>query len=131
MRGLKTERQCVYCKTNFLALLIRCRAGEGKFCSRKCYQLYRKDNATDIRVLQKRHQLKFRYNITEKQINEMLLEQNYKCKTCDKNIDEKYYVDHCHNSGKIRGLLCNSCNLVLGMVKDNVKTLQRMIDYLK
>jgi len=40
-------------------------------------------------------------------------------------------VDHCHKTGKVRGLICNSCNIGLGVFKDNVEVLQRAIEYLK
>jgi hypothetical protein len=40
-------------------------------------------------------------------------------------------IDHCHESGKIRGLLCKDCNLILGWVKDDIKRLQAMVDYLE
>ena len=40
-------------------------------------------------------------------------------------------VDHCHTSGKIRGLICNGCNKGLGLFKDNIDLLQKAINYLK
>lgn len=40
-------------------------------------------------------------------------------------------VDHCHTSGKVRGLLCATCNLALGKFKDSIETLQNAINYLK
>ena len=40
-------------------------------------------------------------------------------------------VDHCHETGKIRGLLCHNCNRALGLFKDNVEFLERAILYLK
>lgn len=40
-------------------------------------------------------------------------------------------VDHCHSSGKIRGLLCVNCNKVIGHAKDSLETLERSIEYLK
>jgi hypothetical protein len=40
-------------------------------------------------------------------------------------------VDHCHTSGKVRGLLCTGCNAVLGQAKDNIETLEAAIRYLK
>ena len=40
-------------------------------------------------------------------------------------------VDHCHNTGDVRGLLCQQCNSVLGYAKDNVKTLLNAVSYLR
>lgn len=41
------------------------------------------------------------------------------------------YIDHCHTTSKVRGLLCHSCNLVLGHSKDNISLLEKAISYLK
>lgn len=55
-----------------------------------------------------------------------------KCGICDIRITEnKINIDHCHNTGKIRGILCSSCNKGLGMFKDNTKLLNKAIEYLK
>jgi hypothetical protein len=40
-------------------------------------------------------------------------------------------VDHDHNTGKVRGLLCLNCNMVLGLVYDNTQTLLNLVAYLK
>jgi len=48
-----------------------------------------------------------------------------------KHHKTKLVVDHCHSTGKIRGLLCHNCNRALGLMQDNVETLQNAIDYLK
>ena len=68
--------------------------------------------------------------------DEMLYEQDYKCAICGSEESNKpgrdnFFIDHCHKTGKIRGLLCNHCNMVLGSVKDNVYTLQNAINYLE
>lgn len=42
-----------------------------------------------------------------------------------------YHVDHCHVTGKVRGLLCHKCNVALGMVQDRVSHLQALISYLE
>lgn len=44
---------------------------------------------------------------------------------------EQAVVDHCHTSGKLRGILCSTCNLTLGNVKDSPRLLRRMADYLE
>lgn len=78
-----------------------------------------------------------KYNITEEQYIELLTLQDNKCKLCSNELKKKselsYRVgvlDHCHSSGKLRGILCNDCNIGLGMFKDNIQTLKNAIDYL-
>ena len=67
--------------------------------------------------------------------NEMLIEQNHKCKICE--IDELnagkkgLSVDHNHENLQIRGLLCGSCNRAIGLFKENINTLEKAIEYLK
>lgn len=41
------------------------------------------------------------------------------------------HVDHCHESGKIRGVLCHGCNLALGNAEDNPERLRALADYLE
>jgi hypothetical protein len=43
---------------------------------------------------------------------------------------KRFYIDHCHLTGKIRGLLCHSCNLALGHVQDKIEKLEGLIAYL-
>ena len=75
------------------------------------------------------------YGITLEDFNEMLKEQKYRCKIC--NIEEKhaskarFHVDHCHDTGKVRGLLCSKCNQGLGMFNDNIEFLKEAAKYLE
>lgn len=71
-----------------------------------------------------------RYGISKEQFFDMLNMQNYLCAICKDIIDESAHIDHCHSSGKVRGLLCANCNKGLGMFKDNVNYLKSAIDYL-
>lgn len=66
------------------------------------------------------------------QIEQLTKKQDGLCAICDSqfNYKRKRVVDHCHNSGEIRGLLCYNCNLGLGMFKDDVDKLNRAIIYL-
>lgn len=82
----------------------------------------------------KSNELKSKYGITLEQYEEMLINQNGCCKACKKHKSEFtriLCVDHCHETGIIRGLLCHRCNSALGMVKDKIETLKSLIDYLK
>jgi hypothetical protein len=51
------------------------------------------------------------------------------CQIC--GDDERLGVDHCHASGRLRGLLCSRCNTGLGMFRDRPELLAEAIEYLK
>lgn len=73
------------------------------------------------------------YNITLDRYNEMYSQQEGKCAICSRHSDEfvkGLCVDHCHVTGKVRGLLCGSCNTALGSFTDNTNTMQKAIDYI-
>ena len=63
------------------------------------------------------------YNITLETYNEMLAEQEHSCAICGTTEaggpHGQMMVDHCHDTGKVRGLLCKSCNIAIGEMKDN------------
>lgn len=50
------------------------------------------------------------------------------CAIC--NLELKLYVDHCHDTGKIRGLICNKCNSAMGFLNDNPELLKKAYEYL-
>ena len=75
------------------------------------------------------YQLKCLYNLSTAEYDDMYKLQEGACKICRKNFDQ-LVVDHCHNSGKVRGLLCQKCNRGLGSLGDNISTLKNAIAYL-
>ena len=78
--------------------------------------------------------LRKHYKLTVDQYVEMERAQQYRCAICrvhKDNLSRSLEVDHNHSTGKIRGLLCRKCNLVLGIVDDNVIVLNAAIYYLK
>lgn len=78
------------------------------------------------------------FGLSREQFNKMMEEQNHCCKICEIPIDKyrkqsyrNYFaVDHCHNNGQVRGLLCDKCNRALGFFKDDIENLKRAITYL-
>ncbi|MCY1447865.1 Recombination endonuclease VII [compost metagenome] len=55
------------------------------------------------------------------------------CKICGRPDDTKrgmLQIDHCHTTGKVRGLLCHHCNILLGNARDDVAILEKAIAYL-
>lgn len=88
--------------------------------------------------LKKDKDLKRRFGITLKDYENIFESQKGVCVICNKpetlirqNSKCGLAIDHCHISGKIRGLLCNNCNRILGMLKEDVFILKNMISYLK
>lgn len=90
---------------------------------------WRKDNPDKV----KNNDLRTRFNITLEDYNIMYENQNGCCAICNKHsIDEKQAlaVDHCHDTGKVRGLLCKQCNMGIGSLKDSTELLKKAITYL-
>lgn len=59
--------------------------------------------------------------------------QDNNCPICLRNLDEvsRTHIDHCHTTGRVRGVLCSECNTGIGKLRDDPEFLQRAIDYLK
>lgn len=70
------------------------------------------------------------YGITEDDYNKMNDEQSSRCLICGV-LDDNLSIDHCHRTGRVRGLLCHTCNTGLGMFKDNEDILEKAIEYLR
>ena len=75
------------------------------------------------------------YGLTVEQYDAMLMEQNYVCAICNKSEKSStrgvLFIDHDHKTGKVRGLLCDTCNRGLGYFYDNKSFLHNAIEYLK
>lgn len=132
-RGKRTILKCINCGEDFSELNTKIKNGKGKFCCNECYKQYRKKNKKDEKKLNKLYQIKTKYNLSSDDYFNLFERQNNKCAICGiefKTINEGC-VDHCHNTNIIRGILCNKCNLLLGMANDNIKILENAIFYLK
>jgi endogenous inhibitor of DNA gyrase (YacG/DUF329 family) len=88
--------------------------------------------------LYKKHRLKSNYGLSAEHYSRMLESQKSKCAICFKEIsgevntkDLKAVVDHNHKSGIVRGILCLSCNSIVGYSREDRKVLLAAIDYLK
>lgn len=75
------------------------------------------------------YRLKHQYALTLFQFNELLLLQQNRCKIC-KEFMRPPCVDHCHTTGRVRGLLCDACNVGLGRFKDSMEILVAAIQHL-
>lgn len=76
------------------------------------------------------------FGITLENYDEILARQGGGCGICgaksNNNKNQKRLpIDHNHNTNEVRGILCHSCNLMLGLIKDNIETLEKAVLYLK
>ena len=71
-----------------------------------------------------------RYGITLAMVHEMVLQQEGRCAICLAEL-VRQQVDHDHVTGKVRALLCQSCNCGLGSFRDSIETMKRAITYLE
>ena len=78
--------------------------------------------------------LKTKYGITLEDYNQLFNKQEGKCAICNRHQSElkrRLFVDHCHETNEIRGLLCHRCNSILGYCGDDIQILENAIKYLK
>lgn len=105
-------------------------------CSRELHKNYdRKRNQLESRKASlRRATFNREYNITSAEYQTMLEKQDFKCAICRSNGSTNkraFCVDHDHVTGKIRGILCDNCNVALGRFQDNESYLMAAIMYLK
>ena len=92
-------------------------------------------NTKEARLKQRNWHLLKQYGITHSEYERMLAEQGGTCSCCPATPDQEtngvFKVDHCHTTGKVRGLLCNKCNVTLGNVNDDPLLLERLASYVR
>lgn len=120
---------------------------ECKECTRKRSKRYRVEHPDKIREMRQNYKerrkeiryktdrnahLKRKYKISESDYKVMYENQNGCCLICGiKKEYGKLCIDHSHQNGNVRGLLCSSCNFAIGLLKDDVKLVKRVISYLE
>lgn len=83
---------------------------------------------------QRKSHLKRNYKLTLKEYDQLFHKQCgycYICLTHQDKLKKKLAVDHCHQTGKVRGLLCMKCNTALGKFNDDIYLIERALAYLK
>jgi DNA-directed RNA polymerase subunit RPC12/RpoP len=133
--GNKSPKICGDCgievfrrNTSKIDKKIRCKKCGTKF--RRKYQTewmktWYKNNTEQAKALKR----KYTFNLSESEYQLLVQTQKGRCKIC--YSDGKLHIDHCHSTGRVRGLLCHKCNVMLGMAQDDEKILLEAIEYLK
>jgi len=94
---------------------------------------YRRGNPAAVRAVQRKAYLKRNFGITPERYTELEQSQNSKCAICHgvQPSGRRLAVDHCHDTGKVRGLLCNPCNTAIGLLGDDPERLRAAVSYLE
>lgn len=128
-------KKCSKCKTtkslSDFAKRNALKDGRRSQC-KECDHRYRIANQDEVRE----YHYQNRYGISLSDYNLKLEEQNHCCAICgtkESNNErmKRLVVDHNHTTGQVRGLLCHSCNVALGAVKEQEDILMACISYLK
>ncbi|SRR6266496_2927944 len=108
-------------------------------CCKSCYskkqtalKIKRRNNDPNVLTKDRRSRLRLRFGISLEEYNKLLFQQNYVCAICGEKdkTGRNLCVDHDHETGEIRGLLCISCNTIVGHCKEDRTILYKISDYL-
>lgn len=129
---MKTCRKCGLVKdySNYYKATSGTKDGyrhECKKCWAESCMSYHRDNRDERLEAARSRYYKTKYNLTTEEATE-LKESSSGCEVCGSN---PVVIDHCHSSGKVRGLLCNKCNQALGSLNDDPSIIYRLGDYMK
>ncbi|ADF42419.1 endonuclease VII [Synechococcus phage S-CBS2] len=132
---MKTCNFCGQSKAlDLFAVDKQARSGTKSYC-KSCASEKSKEWRTRNRANARKHkcgQLRRDYGITLEQYEEMDQKQGGVCSICSSRPgSRRLSVDHCHSTGKVRGLLCSNCNTAIGLLGDNRAILQAAITYLE
>lgn len=141
MAGL---RQCVECAQHLLPDMYY----EGRVACKKCViakaNAWRRAHPERTKETAKRWRdapenkkrsenarLKYRYGVTLEEKLRLMEAQEDRCAICRLEFESKPHLDHCHRSGAIRGVLCDTCNRGIGYFKDQPEMLESAANYLR
>jgi len=120
--------------------------GLGSYC-KDCIKLYQQENKLHIAEYQKQYRIKngeslrqyarehhamYRYGISKKQLDKLVDICGSSCQICGASlsVSNPPHVDHNHDTGEVRGILCRCCNSGLGLFQDSTMFLKKAIEYL-
>ncbi len=93
-----------------------------------------RDNNPEAQKIRNRRYILKQYGLTEDDYVELCEKQSYRCAVCSvhaNDINCSLSVDHNHDTGKVRGLLCRKCNQGIGLLQDSPDILRLALNYLE
>lgn len=129
-------RVCTHCQTRKPMAGFHWTSGKRyRFRScKECANARRVDakavNPENEKLTKRETHLRRKYGLTPRGFDQLLAQQDGNCAICSTNLSASVHVDHDHATGKVRGLLCFTCNTALGKFRDSVSLLRAAINYL-
>ena len=125
--------RCVDCSNSTFEGHIRCKKHieENRIYSKNAHKKAYYADIEKARTRGRSLAIYYLHKITDEQYNEMFKKQKGKCRICKQLSSKTLSIDHNHETGKIRGLLCENCNRELSMFQDSTSFLQEAIKYLE
>jgi hypothetical protein len=103
-----------------------------KTCHAEKSKLWAKKNPDKVAEHRRKRNLKQKYGVTVEQYEQMLTEQKGVCYICSSPPDRRRLsVDHNHQTGQVRRLLCDKCNLAIGLLEEDKERLKKVREYLE
>lgn len=122
---------CEGCGTIFSTRVRNIARGGGRYCSRACNPSYAKKYSPSEKY--RRYNLSRNYGLSTAEFERMRSAQNGRCAICRSLPDYPHgvlVVDHSHLQNRVRQLLCNNCNMAIGLVRDDPVTAVQLVAYL-
>ena len=106
---------------------------DGRLKRHKRFHAWRKQDRQDRWEKYRSEKLWTKYRITSRDYDELCVAQNYVCAICCRPAvgGKSLCVDHDHSTGKVRGLLCNNCNMAVGYLADDPLRGESLAAYLR
>lgn len=104
-----------------------------KICSNEANKKTKEKDPQKYAEMRRKNKLKKYYGLTLSNFNALKIKQKNCCAICENKLKDGQgtHVDHCHKTGIVRGLLCNSCNRGIGYLQDSIEILKSAQKYLK
>lgn len=121
------ERECKKC--------IRTRVFKYYYANKEKILAQRRDRRRVFPRRDSDYNRKKQWGLTREQFEQMKADQGGRCAICGTEYwggkHKEAIIDHCHKTGKIRGLLCNRCNQAMGKFEDDPDLLEKVVVYLR
>jgi hypothetical protein len=139
----ETGRKCTKCG-RFLpwdAFMVRANGRNGRMSiCRTCHSVVRRAarlaRIEAVRAAGREYERRSRrhirrtYGLTPERYDAMVEAQAGRCGVCGREPKKRLVVDHCHRGGQVRALLCDNCNVAMGLTGDNPALLRKLADYI-